>query len=89
MYTSFVKKGIITLDKLVMLMSANPSRRFGIEVNGFTVYDLNKEYKVNPEEFATMGRSTPFAGNSVYGKCVATVVDGKIAYIDEKIMKDR
>ena len=89
MYTSFVKKGIITLDKLVMLMSTNPSRRFGIEVNGFTVYDLNKEYKVDPEEFATMGRSTPFTGNSVYGKCVATVVDGKIAYIDEKIMKDR
>ena len=89
MYTSFVKKGIITLDKLVALMSTNPSRRFGIEVNGFTVYDLNKEYKVDPEEFATMGRSTPFAGNSVYGKCVATVVDGKIAYIDEKIMKDR
>ncbi len=89
MYTSFVKKGIITLDKLVALMSTNPSRRFGIEVNGFTVYDLNKEYKVDPEEFATMGRSTPFAGNSVYGKCIATVVDGKIAYIDEKIMKDR
>ena len=89
MYTSFVKKGILTLDKLVALMSLAPSRRFGIEVNGFTVYDLNKEYKVDPEEFATMGRSTPFTGNSVYGKCVATVVDGKIAYIDEKIMKDR
>lgn len=89
MYTSFVKKGILTLDKLVDLMSLAPSRRFGIEVNGFTVYDLNKEYKVDPEEFATMGRSTPFAGNSVYGKCIATVVDGKVAYIDEKIMKDR
>ena len=89
MYTSFVKKGILTLDKLVALMSLAPSSRFGIEVNGFTVYDLNKEYKVDPEEFATMGRSTPFANNSVYGKCVATVVDGKIAYIDEKIMKDR
>ena len=89
MYTSFVKKGIITLDKLVALMSLAPSRRFGIEVNGFTVYDLNKEYKVDPEEFCTMGRSTPFANNSVYGKCVATVVDGKIAYIDKKIMKDR
>ena len=70
-------------------MSTNSSSRFGIEVNGFTVYDLNKEYKVDPEEFATMGRSTPFANNSVYGKCVATVVDGKIAYIDKKIMKDR
>lgn len=89
MYTSFVKKGILTLDKLVDLMSLAPSRRFGIEINGFTVYDLNKEYKVDPEEFATMGRSTPFAGNSVYGKCIATVVDGKVAYIDEKIMKDR
>ena len=89
MYTSFVKKGILTLDKLVALMSANPSSRFGIEVNGFTAYDLNNEYKINPEEFSTMGRSTPFANNSVYGKCVATVVDGKIAYIDKKIMKDR
>ena len=87
MYTSFVKKGIITLDKLVALMSTNPSCRFGIEVNGFTVYDLNKEYTINPEEFATMGRSTPFGGCSVYGKCVATIVDGKIAYIDEKIMR--
>ena len=87
MYTSFVKKGIITLDKLVALMSLAPSRRFGIEVNGFTVYDLNKEYTINPEEFATMGRSTPFGGCSVYGKCVATIVDGKIAYIDEKIMR--
>ncbi|MBQ9743730.1 MAG: dihydroorotase [Clostridia bacterium] len=88
MYTSFVKKGIITLDRLVHLMSINPANRFGIETDGFTVYDLNEEYTVNPEEFATMGRSSPFAGNKVYGRCLATVVGNKWAYISEKIKKD-
>jgi dihydroorotase len=89
MYTDFVKKNIITLDRLVELMSLNASRRFNIELDGFTVYDLNNQYAIDPEGFATMGRSTPFTGKSVYGKCMATVCGGKIAYIDEKIMKNR
>ena len=89
MYTDFVKKNIITLDRLVELMSLNASKRFNIELDGFTAYDLNCQYAIDPESFATMGRSTPFTGKSVYGKCMATVCGGKIAYIDEKIMKDR
>jgi len=89
MYTDFVKKNIITLDRLVELMSLNASKRFNIELDGFTAYDLNCQYAIDPEGFATMGRSTPFTGKSVYGKCMATVCGGKIAYIDEKIMKDR
>ncbi len=88
MYTSFVKKGIITLDKLVRLMSLNPSERFGIPIDGFTVYNLNEEYTINPEDFATMGRSCPFAGDKVYGRCLATVIDGKFAYLSEKLKKD-
>jgi len=86
MYTKFVKKGIITLDKLIALMSVNPSKRFGIDVKGYTVFDLNSEYVINPEEFLTMGRSSPFAGESVYGRCLATVADGKLAYIDKKLL---
>ena len=86
MYTKFVKKGIITLDKLIALMSKNPSKRFGIDIKGYTVFDLNSEYVINPEEFLTMGRSSPFAGERVYGKCLATVADGKLAYIDKKLL---
>ena len=88
MYTSFVKKGIITLDRLVELMSLNPSERFNIPIDSFTVYDLNEEYKIDPNSFATMGRSSPFAGNSVYGRCLGTATNGKWAYLSERLKKD-
>ena len=74
---------MLTLEKLVELMSVNPARRFGISLNpaeNFTVFDLGAHARVNPEEFLSMGRSTPFTGDDVYGICRLTVCDGKIAY---------
>jgi len=86
MYTHFVKTGVITLERLVDLMSLNPRKRFNIEQseNDFTIFDLNCEYKINPENFKTMGRSTPFAGCSVYGKCMLTVKNSKIVWRAEQ-----
>lgn len=82
MYTHFVKTGVITLEKLVELMSINPKKRFGIKStdDDYTIYDLNCEYTINPESFNTMGRSTPFKGCSVYGKCMLTVKGGEIVW---------
>ena len=82
MYTHFVKTGVITLEKLVELMSINPKKRFGIKQSedNFTVFDLNCEYTINPDDFKTMGRSTPFKGCTVYGKCMLTVKDSKIVW---------
>ncbi len=81
LYTELVKKGVITLEKLVELMSINPRRRFGLpDTKDICVFDVNKEYTIVPEEFATMGRSTPFSGKGVYGKCLLTVCDGKAVY---------
>lgn len=80
MYTHFVKKGIISLEKLIELMSINPSERFGIENRGYTVFDLDAEYEINPEEFLSKGKNTPFSGFKVNGKCKLTVVDGKKVY---------
>ena len=82
MYTHFVKTGVITLEKLVELMSINPKKRFGIKQSedNFTVFDLNCKYTINPDDFKTMGRSTPFKGCSVYGKCMLTVKNGKIVW---------
>ena len=82
MYTHFVKTGVITLEKLVELMSINPKKRFGIKSTDgdYTIYDLNCKYTINPEEFNTMGRSTPFEGFEVYGKCMLTVKSGEIVW---------
>ena len=87
LYTYLVKENIITLDKLVELMSINPAKRFGFNSsleNGmpadFTVFDLNKKYTVNPDDFLSKGRATPFEGYEVYGECLMTVCGGKIAW---------
>ncbi len=92
LYTFLVKKGVITLDKLIKLLHENPNRRFGIGKpfeNGksasFTVFDLNKEYIIDPSEFLSKGRSTPFEGMKVFGKCKMTVAGGKIAWQDNLI----
>lgn len=83
MYTEFVLKGVITLERLVELMSTNPRRRFGISGEaGFAVFEVAKPYIINPEGFATMGRATPFAGREVVGRWIAT---GKDAFTAETI----
>ena len=81
LYTYLVKEGIISLERLVELMALNPRKRFGIEETGdFCVFALDSEYGVNPDEFLTMGRSTPFAGMCVFGKNLITVCGGKTVW---------
>jgi len=80
MYTHFVKTGKMSMERLVELMSTNPRKRFGIEDNGYTVFDLDYKYTVNPDDFLSMGKKTPFEGCEVYGKCLLTVCNGKEAY---------
>ena len=81
LYTHLVQKGIITLEKVVELLCDNPRKRFNIESNGdFSVWDLNAQYTVNPDDFISMGRATPFEGTELCGKCIATVHNGKIVY---------
>ena len=83
MYTSLVKTGIITLERLVELMSITPRHRFGITSDaGFTVFDIGAEYDIDPEKFLSKGRATPFKGQHVCGKCLLTVLDGRVAYSD-------
>ncbi len=83
LYTGLVKTGVITLEELVKLMSDNPHARFGIEKRGFSVWNLDEEFTVDPEEFLTMGRSTPFAGRRLFGRNLMTVYDTKVVYSKE------
>lgn len=87
LYTHLVRKNIITLEKLIDLMSNNPSKRFGFDTSikvgaiaNLNVFDLDEEYTVNPDEFLSMGKSSPFSGDKVYGRCLLTIAKGKIAY---------
>lgn len=83
MYTKLVKEGVITIEKLIELMCDNPRRIFSLggklaegERADIAVFELDKEYVINPEDFETMGRSTPFEGWKVCGRCVLTLKDG-------------
>lgn len=81
LYTFLVKEGIISLERLIELMALNPRKRFGIEkTDDVCVYSLDSEYTVDPDEFMTMGRSTPFTGMRVKGKNLITVCGGKTVW---------
>ena len=84
LYTNLVKKGVITLEKLVELMNTNPRNIFniGTEIKvgqkaDLTVYDLEENYNIDSGEFVSMGKATPFDGDNVFGKCKMTICSGK------------
>mgnify|MGYP004432734169 FL=1 len=81
LYTHLVKKNIISLERLIELLAVNPRKRFGLEYdNSFTVWDLDKKTVINPSDFLSMGKATPFEGEEVFGECELTVCNGKTAY---------
>ena len=81
LYTYLVKPGILTMDRLVDLLVINPRKRFGIALGcDYSIWDLEDEYTVDPAEFVSMGKATPFEGWKVNGRCLATVCDGNIVY---------
>ena len=85
LYTELVTKNIITLDRLVELMSFKPKERFGIDTNNdFAVFDISEAYKIDPKDFLSMGRATPFAGREVFGRCLLTVHNEKVVYKAEE-----
>ncbi len=80
MYTNFVKKGLISLEKLIKLMSDNPRKIFNIPTNqgdGILV-DLNTQIIVDRNKFKSMGRSMPYDGMKLYGKCLGTFINGRM-----------
>ncbi|MBQ2943400.1 MAG: dihydroorotase [Ruminococcus sp.] len=91
LYTKLVKTGVITLEKLVELLNTNARKRFGIgseiavgQSACLTVFDLAEEYTINPEEFISKGKATPFKGEKVFGKCRLTMCDGNIVWQDNE-----
>ena len=80
LYTQLVRQGVISLKRLIELMAFAPRERFGIAADGFTVWDLDAESVIDPGEFLSKGRSTPFEGMRVYGRCLLTAAGGRAVY---------
>ena len=87
LYTNFVKTGMIPLEQLIAWMHKNPMERFQVgtplapgEPANLTVFDLDRDYSIEPQTFQTQGRSTPFSGTKVWGVCKLTMVNGNIIW---------
>ena len=90
-YTHLVRKGVITIEKLIALMSENPRRIFRLggamrvgERADIAVFDTTKSYKIDTNDFLSMGKATPFEGEEVYGECVLTLFNGKKVWNENK-----
>lgn len=90
-YTELVKPGILTPMQMAEKMSYNPAKVLGLEkgtvVEGshadLTIFDPECEWVIDPAEFLSKGKNTPFGGKKVTGKVKATIVDGEIAYLEK------
>ena len=86
LYTYLVRKGVISLERLVELMSTAPRQRFNLgdaPLDTATI-DLDAEWTIDSSRFISMGHSTPFDGWEVYGRCIETKYNGITVYEHER-----
>ena len=87
LYTYLVQKGELTLKQLIEKLCYNPRKRFGLPETlqegkpaDFTMFALGESYNIDPAAFLSKGKSTPFEGRSVQGRCMLTMANGRTAY---------
>ena len=84
LYTGLVKTGVLTLEALVALLSGRPRERFGLpRGDDWSLWDLESEYTIDPADFLSKGKASPFTGRRVFGKCLQTVFEGHTVYEGE------
>lgn len=88
LYTHLVKKDVMTLKQLVDFLTVKPAKTFGLSYGelkagapaDIVLIDLDLEKQINPEEFLSKGKNTPFAGWKCKGWPVLTIAEGKIVW---------
>ena len=84
LYTRLVRRGILSLNRLIELMSTAPARRFGIDIGNRTAeFEISTPYIVDSAEFLSLGKASPFVGMQVFGKCIKTTRNGKTVKEDK------
>ena len=86
LYTGLVRTGILTMERLLEALYTTPRKRFGIPAGScdFSIWDLERSYTIDPAEFLSKGHATPFEGREVFGRCLLTVHNGKVVYLDPR-----
>ena len=89
LYTELVKPGVISMERLMELLHDAPCRRFNIPTDtGFTVFDLNDTYRIDPADFLSCGKATPFTGWEVQGRCLLTAAGETAVWYDaDRLLK--
>lgn len=85
LYTHLVRNGLLALERLIDLMTRKPCEAFGLPYGALkegatadvTVVDLGLRRAIRPDQFASKGKNTPFAGRVVEGWPVLTMFEGK------------
>lgn len=95
LYTHLVLTGEFTLEEIVEKMTNKPAELFGLpwgrleegQIADITVIDLDTEREVNPEEFASKGKNTPFKKWMLKGWPVMTIVGGSVVWKRDEVLK--
>jgi dihydroorotase len=93
LYTHLVLTGEFTLEEIAQKMTSKPAELFGLPwgrlVEGaeadLVIVDLETERAVNPREFASKGRNTPFTGWNLKGWPVMTMVNGQVVWKRDEV----
>jgi dihydroorotase len=89
-----VMKSQISLNTLIEVLTVAPGRILGYEKFGtleagmpadLTIFDLHREWTVEPARFVSKGKNTPLAGMKLRGKVMATIFEGTPVYLDEQM----
>ncbi len=81
LYTYLVKTGMLTMERLIKLMSTRAREIMGLPMDeSWATFDLNAHYTIEPERFVSKGHSTPFAGWEVYGRCIKNEYQGNVVF---------
>ena len=84
-----VSKDVPSLQKLSSLLSGNPAKILGLQDRGriedglradIVIADIEKRQRINPQNFLSKGKCTPFAGKDLCGKILMTIKEGKIVF---------
>jgi dihydroorotase len=87
-YTEFVKKGLISLNRFLDVLVYNPIKVFNLperdlkvgSVADIAIIDIENAHIYSKEEILSKGKNSPFIGNSYYGFTKYTLVNGEIVY---------
>lgn len=85
---TLVDEGVLSVEQVVALLTVQPARAFGLSKGTLavgadadvTIVDPETQWVVEPEQFRSKGRNTPFAGWKLKGRVVSTLVGGRVVY---------